>query len=62
MAVHLNKEESVFRNELIFTAEAKAVNLENTLTNLFMQIRYDGSRVKSKVRSEHTECRKTKRR
>lgn len=54
MAVHLSKEESVFRNELVFTPDAKAVNLENTLTNLFMQIRYDGCRVKSKVRSEHT--------
>jgi hypothetical protein len=54
MAVHLNKEESVFRNELVFAPDAKAVNLENTLTNLFMQIRYDGNRVKSKVRSEHT--------
>jgi len=54
MAVHLTREESVFRNELIFTPDAKAVNLDNTLTNLFMQIRYDGCRVKSKVGREHT--------
>ena len=54
MSVHLNREEAVFRNELVFAPDAKAVNLENTLTNLFMQIRYDGCRVKSKVRNEHT--------
>ena len=47
MSIKLSKKESVFRNELIFAADAKAVNLDNTLTNLFMLLRYDGKRVKA---------------
>ena len=47
MAIKLDKKESVFRNELTFAADAKAVNLDNTLTNLFMMLRYDGKRVKT---------------
>ena len=47
MAIKLDKKESVFRNELIFAADAKAVNLDNTLTNLFMMLRFDGKRVKT---------------
>lgn len=54
MSIHLNTTEAVFRNELIFTPDAKAVNLDNTLTNLFMQIRYDGQRIKNRVAKEHT--------
>ena len=34
MAIQLNKEESVFRNELIFAVDAKAVNVKN---NEYMQ-------------------------
>ena len=47
MAIKLDKKESVFRNELIFAVDAKAVNLDNTLTNLFMMLRFDGKRVKT---------------
>lgn len=47
MAIKLDKKESVFRNELIFAADAKAINLDNTLTNLFMMLRFDGKRVKT---------------
>jgi len=47
MAIKLDKKESVFRNELIFAVDAKAVNLDNTLTNLFMMLRFDGKKVKS---------------
>ena len=54
MAVHLSKEESMFRNERVFAPDAKAVNLDSVLVNLFMQIRHDGKRVKSRVKREHT--------
>lgn len=54
MSVHLTKDESMFRNERVFAVDAKAVNLESVLVNLFMQIRHDGKRVKSKVKGEHT--------
>ena len=47
MSIKLNKKESVFRNELIFAVDAKAVNLDNTLTNLFMMLRFEGKRVKT---------------
>ncbi|MBC9795415.1 methylation-associated defense system protein MAD7 [Sinomicrobium weinanense] len=51
MAIKLNKEESLFRNELIFTADAKAVNIDNTLVNLFMLLKYNGIRPKQRARS-----------
>jgi hypothetical protein len=51
MAIKLNKEESLFRNELIFTADAKAVNIDNTLVNLFMLLKYNGTRPKQRARS-----------
>lgn len=54
MPIKLDKKESVFRNELIFAADAKAVTLDNTLTNLFMLIRNDGKRVKILINREHT--------
>jgi len=51
MAIKLNKEESLFRNELIFTADAKAVNIDNTLVNLFMLLKHNGVRPKQRARS-----------
>jgi hypothetical protein len=54
MPIKLDKKESVFRNELIFAADAKAVTLDNTLTNLFMLIRQNGNRVKVRVNKEQT--------
>lgn len=54
MTVRLSREESTFRNARTFAVDAKAVNLESVLVNLFMQIRHDGKRVKSRVRGEHT--------
>jgi hypothetical protein len=50
MAIKLNKEEGAFRNELIFTAHAKAVNIDNTLVNLFMLLRYNGIRPRQRAR------------
>jgi len=50
MAIKLNKEESLFRNELIFTADAKAVKIENTLVNLFMLLKHNGKRPKQRAR------------
>ena len=54
MAIRLDKNESVFRNELVFAADAKLVPLDNTLTNLFMLMRNNGGRVNVKVKTEHT--------
>lgn len=51
MAIKLNKEESVFRNELIFTADAKAINIDNTLVNLFMLLKHNGIRPRQRARS-----------
>jgi hypothetical protein len=51
MPINLNKEESLFRNELIFTADAKAVNIDNTLVNLFMLLKHNGIRPKQRSRS-----------
>jgi hypothetical protein len=52
MAIKLHKEDSLFRNELIFTADAKAVNIDNTLVNLFMLLEHNGIRPKQKARAE----------
>ena len=51
MAIKLNKEESLFRNELIFTADAKAVKIDNTFVNLFMLLKHNGIRPKQRARS-----------
>lgn len=51
MAIKLNKDESLFRNELIFTADAKAVNIDNTLVNLFMLLKHNGIRPKQRARA-----------
>ncbi|QGW26713.1 methylation-associated defense system protein MAD7 [Phnomibacter ginsenosidimutans] len=51
MPIKLNKEESVFRNELIFAGDAKQVNIDNTLVNLFMLLRHNGIRPKQRARS-----------
>ena len=51
MAIKLNKEESVFRNELLFTADAKAINIDHTLVNLFMLLKHDGIRPKQRNRA-----------
>lgn len=51
MAIKLNREESLFRNELIFTADAKSVNIDNTLVNLFMLLKHNGIRPKQRARA-----------
>jgi len=51
MAIKLSKEESLFRNELIFTADAKAVNIDNTMVNLFMLLKHQGIRPKQRARA-----------
>jgi hypothetical protein len=51
MALKLNKEEGVFRNELIFTVDAKSINIDNTMVNLFMLLRHNGQRPKQRTRS-----------
>ena len=51
MAIKLNKEESVFRNELLFTADAKAINIDYTMVNLYMLLRHDGIRPKQRNRA-----------
>ena len=54
MAIRLDKNEAVFRNELVLAADAKSVNLDNTLTNLFMLLRNNGARINMRVKREHT--------
>lgn len=54
MAIKLNKQESVFRNELIFAADAKAVKIDNTILNLCLLLRFDGIRPKGRSRRTAT--------
>jgi len=48
MAIKLGKTDSIFRNELIFTVDAKAVNIDNTLVNLFILLQYNGVRPRAR--------------
>lgn len=50
MAIKLNKQESVFRNELIFAGDAKAVKIDNTILNLCLLLRFNGVRPKVRTR------------
>ena len=50
MAIKLNKDESVFRNELIYTVDAKAINIDYTLVSLFMLLRYNGQKPRQLAR------------
>ena len=50
MAINLNKDEGIFRNELIFTADSKVNNIDSTLVNLFMLLKHNGSRPKQRTR------------
>lgn len=50
MAIKLNKEESVLRNELIYAGDAKAVNIDNVLVNLFMLLKHNGMRPRQRSR------------
>jgi hypothetical protein len=50
MAINLNKDEGIFRNELIFTADAKVNNIDSTLVNLFMLLKHNGVRPKQRTR------------
>lgn len=51
MAIKLNKEESVLRNELIYAGDAKAVNIDNVFVNLFMLLKHNGIRPRQRARS-----------
>ena len=51
MGIKLNKDESTFRNELLFTAEAKGINIDSTLVNLFMLLKHDGIKPKQRNRA-----------
>tara|TARA_R110002124_G_scaffold251205_5_gene416445 strand:+ start:16028 stop:17581 length:1554 start_codon:yes stop_codon:yes gene_type:complete len=51
MAIKLNKEESVLRNELIYAGDAKAVNIDNVFVNLFMLLKHNGVRPRQRARS-----------
>lgn len=50
MAINLHKEEGIFRNELIFTTDAKGINIDSTLVNLFMLLKHNGVRPKQRTR------------
>ena len=53
MSIHLSKEESIFRNDLLFCPDYKTIDLDHTLSNLFMQIRHEGRRVKTAFKGEY---------
>lgn len=50
MAIRISKEESIFRNELVFIAEAKAINIDYTLISLFMLLSYNGQKPRQLAR------------
>lgn len=50
MPIKLNKDESVFRNELIFTVDAKQINIDHTFVNLFMLLKHKGVRQSQRTR------------
>lgn len=55
MAIKLEKEESVFRNELIYTVDAKAINIDYTLISLFMLLSYNGQKPRLSGRKQSVE-------
>ena len=52
MAIKLNKDESQFRREIIFAADSQTVNIENTMINLFMLLRFNGQRPRQRARKD----------
>ncbi len=50
MAIKLNKTEEIFRNELIFAADAKSIKIDHTLVNLYMLLNFNGSRPRQRTR------------
>ena len=50
MAIKLNRTESVFRNDLIFAADAKAVKIDNTILNMCLLLKFNGTRPKARTR------------
>ncbi|MBN8685227.1 MAG: hypothetical protein J0L99_21465 [Chitinophagales bacterium] len=52
MAIKLTKDESVFRNELIYLGDAKAVNVDYTLLNLGLLLRFHGKRPKFRAQRQ----------
>ena len=50
MAIKLSKEESLFRNELIFIMDHKGINIDNTFVNLFMLLKHNGERRRQRAR------------
>lgn len=50
MSIKLTKTESLFRNELIFAVDAKAINIEHVLVNLYMLLEHNGMRPRQKNR------------
>ena len=52
MAIKLSKEESLFRNELIFIMDHKGVNIDNVFVNLFMLLKHNGIRPRQRARAE----------
>lgn len=51
MAVTLDKNQGLFRNELIFAVDAKGINMDSVLINLFMLLS-QGQRVRSKGKND----------
>lgn len=49
MTFKLSPQDTIFRNELIFAVDAKAVNIDYTLVNLFMLLNFNGNRPKQRA-------------
>ena len=47
-----SREDTVFRNELLFACDAKTINIDNTFINLFMLLKHNGVRPRQKARSK----------
>jgi hypothetical protein len=51
MPIKLTKNDTAFRNPLVFASDAKAVKMDNVLTNLFVLLTHNGQRPKQRLRS-----------
>lgn len=52
MPIKLTKNDTAFRNPLVFASDAKAVKMDNVLTNLFVLLTHNGQRPKQRLVSE----------
>lgn len=54
MGIKLNSKDAVLRNDLIFTIDAKSVNIDNMLINLYMLLQHNGQRPQQRARPKES--------